>query len=53
MFTKFTFKGAVMLCAAAAVYFLFAGGAAWALTAKTTPQDIPIKLLYHGARVTI
>lgn len=53
MFIKFITRRAVMLCAAVAVCLLFSGGPARALTAKVTPQDIPINLLYHGADVSI
>jgi hypothetical protein len=53
MFAKFTTRGAACLYAAMTMYILFSGGTAWALTAKVTPQDIPINLLYHGAEVSI
>jgi len=53
MFVKFTIKTAVLFFAAAALTVLFSGKPAWALTAEVTPQNIPIKLFYHGDRLTI
>ena len=53
MFTRNPIKVAVMLFAIVTISFLFSGGRSWALTTQVTPQDIPIKLLYHGAKISI
>ena len=53
MFTKFTFRAALMLYAAATAFILLAGKPAWALTAEVTPQNIPINLMYNGADVSL
>jgi len=53
MLVKFTIKTAVLFFAAAALTVLFSGKPAWALTAEVAPQNISIKLFYHGDRLKI
>lgn len=53
MFVKYTLKTVLLFITAAALTVLFSGKPAWALTAEVTPQDIPIKLFYHGANLNI
>lgn len=53
MFVRYTLKTAVLFFAAFVMTVLFSGRAAWALTTEVTPQNIPIKLFYHGALLKI
>lgn len=53
MFVKNTLRAALLLYAAATFSVLFSNAPAWALTAQVTPQNVPIKLLYNGAQLSI
>jgi uncharacterized protein (TIGR02186 family) len=54
MFAKFTIRSAVLLYAAVSCVILFSGGPVRAaLTTEVTPKNIPINLLYHGAKLSI
>jgi len=53
MFSKFIIKATVMFSAAAMTFILFPIGTARALTTEVTPQNIPINLMYHGAKVSL
>jgi uncharacterized protein (TIGR02186 family) len=53
MFVKNTLRAALVLYAAVTFSVLFSNAPAWALTAHVTPQNIPIKLMYNGAQLSI
>jgi len=54
MFVKYTTRIAVLFYTAVICLILFAGGPARAaLTTEVTPQNIPINLFYHGAKLNI
>ena len=54
MFVKYTTRVAVFLFTAATCVILFSSGSVRAaLTTEVSPQDIPINLMYHGAKLNI
>ena len=54
MFVKYTIRASVLFYAAVACVILFSSGPAQgALTTEVTPRNIPINLLYHGAKLNI
>lgn len=54
MFVKYTTRIAVLVYTAAACIILFSNvQARAALTTEVTPQNVPVNLFYHGAKLTI
>ena len=53
MFVKNTLKVALLFFVAATFSLLLSDAPAWALTAQVTPQNVPIKLFYNGAKLKI
>jgi uncharacterized protein (TIGR02186 family) len=54
MFVKYTLRASVLFYATVAcVMFFFSGPVQGALTTEVTPQNIPINLFYHGAKLNI
>ena len=53
MFVKNTLKVALLFFVVATFSLLLSDAPAWALTAQVTPQNVPIKLFYNGAKLKI
>lgn len=53
MFAQYFIKPTILLYIAVTVTIFCSAGPARALTTEVTPRQIPIKLLYHGAHITI